>query len=131
MKILTTKNLFFCGLFVTFFIQKTFSQTNNVVLIQNPEFEELLNEKRRINASLTLNDRYKIQIFNGDTDAAKATLSDFKKYYKSFDGTIVFNTPIYKVWVGNFKTRIEAEQSLLELKKKYSNAFLIKPNKQQ
>jgi len=36
---------------------------------------------------------------------------------------------LYKVWVGNFKTRIEAEKNLNDLKKKYPNAFLIKPNK--
>ena len=45
------------------------------------------------------------------------------------DATIVFSTPMYKVWVGNFKTRIEAEKNLNTLKKKYLNAFLIKPNK--
>jgi hypothetical protein len=32
------------------------------------------------------------------------------------DGTIVFNTPVYKVWIGNFKTRIEAERNLAEFK---------------
>jgi hypothetical protein len=35
----------------------------------------------------------------------------------------------YKVWVGNFKTRIEAERNLKDIKLKYPNAFLIKPNK--
>jgi hypothetical protein len=45
------------------------------------------------------------------------------------DGTIVFSTPMYKVWVGNFKTRIDAEKNLQLLKKKFPNAFLIKPNK--
>ncbi|MFY7956685.1 MAG: SPOR domain-containing protein, partial [Flavobacterium macrobrachii] len=59
----------------------------------------------------------------------KKTLISFKKENKNMDGTIVFSTPMYKVWVGNFKTRIEAEKNLQTLKKKYPNAFLIKPNK--
>jgi len=87
------------------------------------------NEKRKINSSITINDRYKIQIFNGDTENSKKTLLDFKRENKNIDATIVFSTPLYKVWVGNFKTRIEAEKNLNDLKKKYPNAFLIKPNK--
>jgi hypothetical protein len=106
---------------------KIFSQT--VTVTQDARFEELLKEKRRINSSITVNDRYKIQIFNGDSETSKKTLAEFKKSNKLYDGTIVFFTPIYKVWVGNFKTRIEAERNLGILKKTYPNSFLIKPNK--
>ena len=53
----------------------------------------------------------------------------FKKENNGLDATIVFSTPSYKVWVGNFRTRMEAERNLIEIKKKYKNVFLIKPNK--
>jgi hypothetical protein len=109
--------------------QKTQAQDGTTTLSQDPKFEQLLAEKRRINSSITVNDRYKIQIFNGDSETAKKTLADFKKEYKNHDGTIVFSTPTYKVWVGNFRSRIEAERNIAELKKKYPNALLIKPNK--
>ncbi|MGL2965699.1 SPOR domain-containing protein [Flavobacterium sp. XGLA_31] len=109
--------------------QKSFAQEAKVTVNQDPKFEQLLNEKRKINSSITINDRYKIQIFNGDSENSKKTLIDFKKENKNMDATIVFSTPMYKVWVGNFKTRIEAEKNLSLLKKKYPNAFLIKPNK--
>jgi uncharacterized protein YxjI len=107
----------------------SFAQEAKINIYQDPKFEQLLNEKRKINSSITVNDRYKIQIFNGDSENSKKTLIAFKKENKNLDGTIVFSTPIYKVWVGNFKTRIEAERNLQLLKKKYPNAFLIKPNK--
>ena len=129
MKILILKKLFFSLLVLFIISNKIFSQTHNVTVSQDSKFEELLSEKRKINASITINDRFKIQIYNGDADAAKNTLADFKKTNKNLDGTIVFNTPIYKVWVGNFKTRIEAEKNLGELKKNYPVAFLIKPNR--
>jgi hypothetical protein len=103
--------------------------SQNVTLEQDPNFEQLLNEKRKINASITVNDRWKIQIFNGDNENAKKALLAFRKEVKTYDATIVFQTPVYKVWVGNFKTRIEAERNLKELKIKYPTAFLIKPNK--
>ena len=109
--------------------QKSNAQDTKVTVNQDPKFEQLLNEKRKINSSITINDRYKIQIFNGDAENSKKTLMDFKRDNKDIDATIVFSTPQYKVWVGNFKTRIDAEKNLNDLKKKYPNAFLIKPNK--
>jgi len=100
-----------------------------VTVNQDPKFEQLLSEKRKVNSSITINNRYKIQIFNGSSEESKKTLIQFKKENKTYDATIVFSTPLYKVWIGNFKTRIEAEHHLNILKKKYPNAILIKPNR--
>lgn len=105
------------------------AQEATVTVFQDPKFEQLLNEKRKINSSITINDRYKIQIYNGDSETAKKTLSEFRKEYKNYDGTIVFSTPTYKVWVGNFRSRVDSERSLADLKKKYPNALIVKPNK--
>jgi hypothetical protein len=101
----------------------------NGVVEQDPKFEQLLNEKRKINASVITNDRWKIQIFTGDNENSKKTLIAFKRDYKEMDASVFFQTPVYKVWVGNFKTRIEAERNLKEIKLKYPNSFLIKPVK--
>jgi hypothetical protein len=58
----------------------------------------------------------------------KKILNECKQDFVDLDGTI-FNTPNYKVWVGNFRTRIEAERNLIEIRTKYENAYLIKPQK--
>jgi predicted RND superfamily exporter protein len=129
MKYLTKNNLFFIHLIVLHLILFSSIQAQNVTLIQDPKFEQLLNEKRKINASITINSRYKIQIFNGNNETSKNALIDFKKEFKNYDATIIFSTPAYKVWIGNFKTRIEAENNLEVIKKKYPNAIIIKPNK--
>lgn len=107
----------------------SYSQNSKTTVIQDSKFENLLSEKRRINSSITINDRYKIQVFNGDSESSKKTLNEFKREFKNLDATIIFNTPYYKVWVGNFKTKIEAERNLILIQKKYPNALLIKPNK--
>ena len=129
MKISPSTKAFQATLIFLFFNSNLFAQDEKVTVSQNSKFENLLNEKRKINASITVNDIYKIQIYNGDSETSKKTLIDFKKEFLSFDGTIVFYTPAYKVWVGNFKTRIEAERNLMVFRKKYPNAFIIKPNK--
>ena len=121
----TLKHLLFIFLFFNFNTLKA----QNTIVNQDPKFEQLLNEKRKVNSSITINNRYKIQIFNGTSDASKKTLIQFKKENKNYDATIIFSTPLYKVWVGNFKTRIEAERNLNLLKKKYPSAILIKPSK--
>lgn len=129
MKILNLKTTFQLALFFCFFSINLYSQINNINVSQNPKFEKLLNEKRKINASITVNDIYKIQIYNGDIESCKKNLVDFKKEFSNLDGTIVFYTPAYKVWVGNFKSRIEAERNLLLLKNKYPTSLIIQPNK--
>lgn len=129
MRILTLRNCILIASFLGISCTNLYSQEDKLIVSQDPKFEQLLNEKRKINASITVNDRYKIQIYNGDSESSKKTLSEFRKEFKNYDGTIVFSTPTYKVWVGNFKSRIESERNLTELKKKYPNAFLIKPNK--
>jgi hypothetical protein len=129
MKFLTTNNVLKLCLFILLFFNFNTIIAQEVTVSQDAKFEQLLNEKRKVNSSITINNRYKIQIFNGASDESKKILIQFKKENKNYDATIVFSTPLYKVWIGNFKTRIEAERNLNILKKKYPNAILIKPNK--
>ncbi|MFI0490031.1 SPOR domain-containing protein [Flavobacterium sp.] len=129
MRILTKSKVVFSFLILSTLNFNLFAQDQKITVSQDQKFEQLLNEKRKINTSLNLNDSFKIQIFNGGNEIAKKTLADFKQNFNDIDATIVFNTPNYKVWVGNFKTRIEAEKNLLEIRKKYKNSLLIKPNK--
>ena len=129
MKFSTTKNILKLSLIFLIFFKFNSIIAQNVIVNQDSKFEQLLNEKRKVNSSITINNRYKIQLFNGSSEESKKTLIQFKKDNKSYDATIIFSTPLYKVWVGNFKTRIDAERNLNILKKKYPNAILIKPNK--
>lgn len=105
------------------------AQDSKITIKQDSRFEQLLAEKRKINSSLNVADRFKVQIFTGEAEPAKKTLLEFRKTHKNIDATIVFHTPIYKVWAGSFKTRIEAEKLLNELKKKFPTAFIVKPTK--
>lgn len=129
MRILTPSKRVFLTFTMLTFAYNIHAQDQNLTVNQDPKFEQLLNDKRKINTSISTNDTYKIQIFSGKSDEAKKTLSDFKRENSDIDGTIIFNTPNYKVIVGNFKTRIEAERNLAEIKKKYKLVFLIKPSK--
>ena len=120
----------FSILIITFlFSQNIFSQTTKTIIEQDEKIEKLLQEKRKNNSGITINDKFKIQIFYGNIDESKKTLIAFKKEFILLDGTIIFSNPSYKVWVGSFKSKIEAEKSLINIKKKYPSAVIIEPNK--
>lgn len=129
MRILASKKTLFIAITLCILSSNLTAQKNNTIVYQDPKFDQLLTEKRKINISYPANDQYKIQIFSGDNEKARNTLNQFKQQFKELDATIVFFTPNYKVWIGNFKTRIEAEKNILEIKKSYPNVYLIKPNK--
>lgn len=129
MRIISFRKFVFSFFLLSFSFSYVLAQTQNRSLTQDPKFEQLLNEKRKINPSLSVNDFYKIQIYNGGSETAKKTLNEFRQEFATIDATIVFNTPNYKVWVGNFRTRIEAERNLAAIKNRYKNVLLIKPSK--
>ncbi len=111
------------------FSENIFSQTYKTIIEQDEKIEKLLQEKRKNNSGITINDKFKIQIFFGNIEESKKILLDFKKEFLQTDGTIVFSNPSYKVWVGSFKSKIEAEKALIGIKKKYLSAVIIEPNK--
>jgi len=129
MRIISFRNFVFSFFLSSISFSYVLAQTQNRSLTQDPKFEQLLNEKRKINPSLSVNDFYKIQIYNGGSETAKKTLNEFRQEFATIDATIVFNTPNYKVWVGNFRTRIEAERNLAAIKNRYKNVLLIKPSR--
>ena len=129
MRILAPRKGFFITLTLCILYLNTNAQTGNLTIRQDSRFEQLLTEKRKSNVSNSVNDFYKIQIFSGDSEKAKSTLSEFRQAFSGMDGTIIFNTPNYKVWVGNYKSRIEAERNLIDIKKMYPNVHLIRPIK--
>lgn len=111
------------------FTVNSFGQTNRITVYQDQKFEQLLNEKRKINPSIVTNEGYKIQIYYGDNENSRRELQKFKSEFNNLDATIIFNTPSYKVWVGSFKSKIDAQRNLLEIHKKYPNSIIIKPSK--
>ena len=129
MRILAPREAFFISLTLCISYLNASAQVENITVKQDSKFEQLLNEKRKTNISNAINDGYKIQISSGDSEKAKNTLNEFRQEFKDIDGTIIFFTPNYKVWVGNFKTRIEAERNLIEIRKSYTNVHLIRPTR--
>lgn len=107
--------------FIAYNIQ---AQNATVVVNQDRQIDRLLSLKKEINKT-ELN--YKIQIYNGDRSGAEETKLKFKKSFTDWSILMKFETPNYKIWVGNFKTRLEADLALLKVKRKFGSAFIFRP----
>ena len=128
MKNLSKHNVLYFFILSSFLCLSSRAQDGKTNVSVDPKIDQLLKEKRKLNTGLFLNEAYKIQIFYGNSEESKKKLQEFKREFKDLDGTIIFNSPNYKVWVGNFKTRIEVERAMVDIKKKYQTALIIKPS---
>lgn len=122
------KVFFTCFTFIILF-SKAYSQESKVVLIQDQRFEKLLAERNISNKKFIPNAEFKIQIYYGDIKTAKSKVEEFKRTNNNEYATIVFTTPSYKVWVGKYDTREDAEEKLKDLKRKYPYSFIIETDK--
>lgn len=100
------------------------AQQGEVNVDQDRDIDKLLEYKKDIKTSKV----YRIQVYQSvDPDKATREKSNFLNAYSQWPVEIVWNTPNYKVWVGNFATRLEADRALAKIKKKYMNAIIFQP----
>ncbi len=129
MRLLKVKDRFLIGIFLLGIIQISTAQNGRVNIEQN----ELIPELNILNAEMTkagkFGERYKIQLYYGDNNTASEIIKAFRSKYDSWPSEIIYETPNYKVWVGNFRNRLEADRALLKMKSDYSAAFIPKPQK--
>ncbi len=76
-----------------------------------------------------LMDGYTIQLYYGELKKANDIIHRYKGSYAEWPAAIEYETPNYKVWVGNFATRMEADRALMDIQKMFPAAFIFKPNK--
>ena len=102
-----------------------FSQEGVVTVEQDSDIDKLLEYKKDIE---TVN-LFKIQIYSGTRSGAERSKRDFLNQFYEWPVSMEFDSPNTKIWVGNFRSRLEADKALLKIKKKYANAFIFEPKK--
>ena len=69
---------------------------------------------------------YTIQIYYGGLEEADSILEDFKENYQEIKSNLIFETPNYKVRIGEYKDINIASQKLEEIRRIYPSSFIIK-----
>lgn len=129
MRFLTIRKITFTALSVFFYSGITNAQEGEINLTQDTRIGKLLTYKTEINQETDNDNRFRIQIFNGNRKNAEQSKRKFERRFSDINADLKFETPNYKVWAGKFRTRLEADRFLLEVKKTFPNAFVFTPPK--
>jgi len=107
-----------------------------VVIIQDPAIDTILQKHIEMNETLLLNtdnfaiDGYRIQIFeesgNKSSTRAREVMAEFSTKYPDIPVYLSWQAPNFKVRVGDFGTRMEAEGFLNKIKRSYPIAWVIR-----
>jgi hypothetical protein len=73
---------------------------------------------------------FRIQIFfdsgNNSKSKAVSAMSEFRSKHSKVEAYLMFQEPNYKVRVGDFRSRMDAQRFLHKLGDSYPNAFIVK-----
>jgi len=121
-------NLFIWKLLVisVLFSAKMMAQEGTVSIQKSFEIERVLELKKELNKDQSF---IKIQIYSGIRLGAETALDNFKADFPELTVEMTYETPNYKIWVGKFRTQLEADRGLRLVRTRFPNAFLVKPKK--
>ncbi|WP_233702644.1 SPOR domain-containing protein [Hyunsoonleella flava] len=118
-------------LFTAFLAVIGHAQEGKVTINQDDRITDLLELKKKMNRNETDSRRYKIQVYSGNRSGAQNAQKDFAETFGDWRPVMHYETPNFKVWAGNFSTRLEADRALKRIKRKFPAAFIFKPKKKK
>ncbi|WP_291869409.1 SPOR domain-containing protein [Maribacter sp.] len=102
------------------------AQDGQVTISQDDKIVKLLD----IYKSASNNSNYyRIQVGFGSYAKAQRIKSNVEVDFPNLVSKIDFDSPTYRVRLGRFKSKLDAERKFKEVRKKYSEAILLKPKK--
>ena len=100
------------------------AQQGRVSIDRDPDLDRLLAIYEEVKANA---DYFTIQIGFGTYDDAEQLAKEASFEFPEYKPNIVFDSPTYRVQVGKFNSRLEAEKKYLEVRQKFPAALLLRP----
>ena len=121
---------FICSILPLFtYSQERVSDTGKIEIIQDPRLETLLTKHIQINQNKGGIEGFRIQIFsdsgNNSKNQAQAVNDGFIARFPTIKTYLTFKSPNYRVRIGDFRNRLNAQRFLLEIASDYPNAFIV------
>ncbi|MDT0552961.1 SPOR domain-containing protein [Urechidicola vernalis] len=91
---------------------------------ENTEINDVLRKKAAYNKEHPEANGFKIQLYNGNETQAYRVRSEYQIEFNK-KAELIYEAPEWKVRVGNYLTRLEADRALLEIKKEFSGAIVL------
>ena len=95
--------------------------------VNKQRIDQLISTKIAMDRSGDFKDRFTIQLFYGDRDKAITTKENYDALNLPWKAELKWESPYHKIWVGTYRSRLEADRALLNIKEDYKDAFILKP----
>jgi len=120
----------FLLLFFLIFTVSVAQQTDNRFVVTE-KVNQLLNDRADcFSKAKTTFKYYHIQLYNGQNiNKAREIKSKFFSFFPDDFAIVEWESPEFKVWVGEYENKLSADQALLKIKKEFPNAFVVNPKK--
>jgi len=103
--------------------------TGKITVNQSPQISAMIEKHIELNDKFRGYPGFRVQIYFGNGNKAKEealrTRNYFNEQFTQYESYIVFQTPYFKVRVGDFVNRYEAYLAFHEISQKYPQAFLV------
>ena len=112
---------------ILFFLSHSIANAQDENVIYNDTLtQKLFQIKKDYSKRIFESTFYTIQIYFGDLKNADSILIDFQEKNKEIKSELIFETPNYKVRIGEYKDINIASQKLEGIRRTYPGSFIIK-----
>lgn len=87
--------------------------------------DEMVAQKKDYNKTLETFQGFKIQIYYGSEKECYEIKDEFSSLFPDISTSIIFSTPQWKLQIGNYRTRLEADHEMVNIKKEYPAAIVL------
>lgn len=98
--------------------------TTQLNLNADPAFHRTFSNYLNANKNRKI-DGYRVQVYNGNRNESNQWRSRFISKFPDMESMVIFETPDYKLQVGNYKTIYDAEAALLTIRAEFPGAFIV------
>jgi hypothetical protein len=109
--------------------QEFTATTGKTEIIQDPRVDQLVEKHIRINQSLKTFEGFRIQLFsdsgNNSKNRAQALQEELMSSFPGIGVYLSFKSPNYRIRLGNFRSRLDAQRFLNDIAVEYPNAFIV------
>ena len=115
---------------ILFFLSHSIANAQDENVIYNDTLtKKLFQIKKDYSKRIFESTYYTIQIYFGDLKNADSILIDFQENYEGIKSELIFETPNYKVRIGEYNDINIASQKLEGIRRTYPGSFIIKLSK--
>ena len=109
--------------------QKYVTESNadsSVIITKDPRVDDLIKKQKEVNLQKQTIPGYRVQIYFGAIRQKAIELkNDFSALYPGTASYLTYKQPNFKVRVGDFRTRLEAQKFLKNIQGQYTTSFIV------